>query len=74
MIEDPENENVLYCGTDMGVYMSKDGGKKWIPLNGNIPAAVAVDDMFIHPRDKKLVIATYGRGVYVLDDLSLLKK
>lgn len=74
LIEDPENENILYCGTDMGVYMSKDGGKKWLALNGNMPAAVAVDDMFIHPRDKKLVVATYGRGVFALDDLSLLRK
>jgi photosystem II stability/assembly factor-like uncharacterized protein len=74
LIEDPDSPTTLYCGTDMGIYMSNDLGKKWVALNGNIPAAVAVDDMFIHPRDKKLVIATYGRGVYVLDDLSVLKK
>ncbi|MBL0273503.1 MAG: hypothetical protein IPQ06_10625 [Chitinophagaceae bacterium] len=61
---------LLFCGTDMGIYMSKDLGKKWTPLNGNMPASVAVDDMFIHPRDRKLVIATYGRGVYVIDDIS----
>ena len=73
IIEDPDQADILYCGTDMGVYMSKDGGKKWIVLNGNLPAAVAVDDMFIHPRDKKLVIGTYGRGVYVLDDLNKLR-
>lgn len=69
LIEDPDRANVLYCGTDMGVYMSKDLGKSWIAINGTMPAAVAVDDMFIHPRDKKLVIGTYGRGVYVLDRL-----
>jgi photosystem II stability/assembly factor-like uncharacterized protein len=73
IIEDPDNAGVLYCGTDMGVYMSKNAGKSWIALNGNLPVAVAVDDMFIHPRDKKLVIATYGRGVWVLDNLSVLK-
>ncbi len=73
LIEDPEKENVLYCGTDMGAYITKDGGKNWVSINGNLPAAVSVNDMFIHPRDKKLVIGTYGRGVYVLDDLSLLK-
>jgi photosystem II stability/assembly factor-like uncharacterized protein len=73
LIEDPDRPNVLYCGTDMGVYVSKDMGKSWIAINGNMPAAVAVDDMFIHPRDKKLVIGTYGRGVYVLDDLLKLK-
>jgi len=74
VIEDPDNENILYCGTDMGAYITKNGGKNWIAINGNLPVAVAVDDMFIHPRDKKLVIGTYGRGVWVIDDLSLLKK
>jgi photosystem II stability/assembly factor-like uncharacterized protein len=69
LIEDPDKKNVLYCGTDMGVYVTKDGGKNWLSLNANLPVAVAVDDMFIHPRDKKLVIGTYGRGVWVLDSL-----
>jgi len=69
LIEDPDRANVLYCGTDMGVYMTKDAGKNWISLNTNLPVAAAVDDMFIHPRDKKLVIGTYGRGVWVLDML-----
>ena len=72
IIEDDKTGN-LFCGTDLGVYMSKDGGKKWIALNANMPASVSVQDMFIHPRDKKLVIATYGRGVYVLDDMNILK-
>ena len=73
IIEDPDHADVLFCGTDMGVYMSNNGGRSWIAINGNLPVSVAVDDMFIHPRDKKLVIATYGRGVWVLDDLELLK-
>jgi hypothetical protein len=73
LIEDEENENTLYCGTDMGVYISKDGGKKWSAINGDLPVAVSVNDMFIHPRDKKLVIGTYGRGVYILDDLRPFK-
>ncbi len=73
IIEDPDVKNVLYCGTDMGVYISKDGGNTWLAMNGNLPASVSVNDMFIHPRDKKLVIGTYGRGVYVIDDLSKLR-
>jgi photosystem II stability/assembly factor-like uncharacterized protein len=73
IIEDPDIANVLYCGTDMGVYISKNGGKSWDAINGNLPASVSVNDMFIHPRDKKLVIGTYGRGVYVIDDLSKLR-
>ncbi len=71
--EHPDSSNILFCGTDFGVYMSKDAGKKWIAINGNIPASVSVNDLFIHPRDKKLVIGTYGRGVYVLDDLKSLQ-
>lgn len=73
LIEHPKNSKILFAGTDMGVYMTKNGGVNWIALNGNIPVSVAVDDMFIHPRDLKLVIGTYGRGVYVLDDISILK-
>jgi len=73
IIEDPDRDNVLYCGTDFGAYISKDSGKTWMAINGNIPASVSVNDMFIHTRDKKLVIGTYGRGVYVIDDLSSLR-
>jgi photosystem II stability/assembly factor-like uncharacterized protein len=72
IIEDDRTGN-LFCGTDLGIYISKDAGKKWNSLNANMPASVSVQDMFIHPRDKKLVIATYGRGVYVLDDMNVLK-
>jgi photosystem II stability/assembly factor-like uncharacterized protein len=71
--EDPADPSVLFCGTDMGVYLSRNGGKNWLCLNANLPAAVSVNDLFIHPRDRKLVIGTYGRGVYILDDLSVLK-
>ncbi len=73
LVEDNVTKN-LYCGTDFGVYVSKNGGKKWIALTGNLPASVSVNDMFIHPRDRKLVIGTYGRGVYVLDDISAMSK
>ena len=68
--EDPKRKDVLYCGTDMGVYLSKDGGKTWASLQGNLPASVSVNDLFVHPRDYNLVIATYGRGIYVVDDLA----
>ncbi|MGI8584661.1 MAG: WD40/YVTN/BNR-like repeat-containing protein [Chitinophagaceae bacterium] len=72
IIEDDKTGN-LFCGTDLGIYISKDGGKKWLALNADMPASVSVQDMFIHPRDRKLVIATYGRGVYCLDDMNVLK-
>ncbi len=71
--EDANNPSILYCGTDMGVYVSKDAGKSWHSLQCNLPAVVSVQDLFIHPRDKNLVIATYGRGIYVMDDISSIK-
>jgi photosystem II stability/assembly factor-like uncharacterized protein len=72
--EDPKNPNVLYCGTDMGVYLSRDKGRSWQSIQGNLPSSVSVNDLFIHPRDMNLVIGTYGRGVWVLDDISRLNK
>jgi photosystem II stability/assembly factor-like uncharacterized protein len=66
MIEDLDSPETIWCGTDMGVYKSLDGGKHWFCMNGNLPTSVSVSDMFIHPRDKKLVLSTYGRGIYFL--------
>ena len=71
--EDPVNKNILYCGTDMGVYVSRDAGRSWQSIQGNLPATVSVQDLFIHPRDLNMVIATYGRGVWALDDLTRLR-
>jgi photosystem II stability/assembly factor-like uncharacterized protein len=64
--EDPTNASILYVGTDMGVFVSKDGGAKWDVLGGNLPSAF-VHDLVIHPRDKMIAIATHGRGLWVLD-------
>jgi photosystem II stability/assembly factor-like uncharacterized protein len=72
--EDPKNSNVLYAGTDLGIYINKNKGASWQSLRGNLPATVSVQDLFIHPRDNKLVIGTYGRSVWVLDDISNLQK
>lgn len=65
--EDPFNTSILYCGTDLGIYTSKNGGKNWQSVQANLPVSVSVQDLFIHPRDNKMVIATYGRGVWVLE-------
>ena len=64
--EDPVNENILYVGTDMGAYVTTDGGKTWMALGGNL-ATVYVHDLIIHPRDNVIVIATHGRGMWALD-------
>ncbi|HET9055568.1 MAG TPA: hypothetical protein VFN30_01855 [Chitinophagaceae bacterium] len=72
--EDPRNPNVLYCGTDMGVYVSKNRGVSWQSLQCNLPLTVSVQDLFVHPRDNNLVIATYGRGIWALDNIEALRK
>ncbi len=71
--EDVKSENVLFCGTDMGIYVSRDAGMSWVSLQNNLPATVSVQDLFIHPRELNLVIATYGRGIWVIDDVSVLR-
>lgn len=64
--EDDINPDLLFIGNDHGVYLSLDRGKHWLPFNQNIPA-VPVKDLQVHPRDRDLVVATYGRGVYITD-------
>jgi len=64
--EDPKNKNVLYVGTDLGVYVSINSGKSWQVLANNLPTTF-VHDLIIHPRDDILVIATHGRGMWALD-------
>ncbi len=66
--EDPKVRDILYAGTDTGVYVSRDGGKSWNVLGGSLPTSY-VWDIAIHPRDNALVIATNGRGMWLIDDL-----
>jgi photosystem II stability/assembly factor-like uncharacterized protein len=63
--EDPVNQDILYAGTDGGVFVSKDGGKRWDVL-GTLPFSY-VHDLAIHPRDNMIIIATHGRGMWVMD-------
>ena len=64
--EDPKNKNVLYVGTDLGVYVSVNGGKTWQSLPKNMPTTY-VHDLIIHPRDDIMVAATHGRGMWAMD-------
>jgi photosystem II stability/assembly factor-like uncharacterized protein len=70
--EDPENPNLLFVGTEFGLYVSIDGGEQWARFEGNLPQ-VPVRDLAIHPREHDLIIATHGRGIYILDDLTPLR-
>ncbi|HEY5416048.1 MAG TPA: hypothetical protein VIK41_14520 [Gemmatimonadaceae bacterium] len=67
--EDPDREGLLFAGTEFGMYVSFDNGKRWQPLQLNLPAT-PVTDLKIHKKD--LVLATQGRGFWILDDLTPL--
>lgn len=71
--QDPRNPNLLYAGTEFGVFASWDMGKQWHNLRNGMSAA-PVRDLLVHPRDNDLIIATHGRGLYILDDLTPLQK
>ena len=70
--EDPANQNVLYACNDFGVYATINGGQQWNVLGGNL-SSVQIMDIIVHPRDRVLVAATHGRGVWVLDVSGLQK-
>lgn len=70
--QDYLNPDLLFAGTEFGVYFTIDGGKEWLALSSGLPA-VSVRDMTIQKRENDLVIATFGRGFYVLDDYTPLR-
>ena len=71
-MEDPAERDLWFAGTEFGLFFSKDGGKKWVQLKGGMPT-IAVRDMAIQKREGDLVVGTFGRGFYVLDDLTPLR-
>ncbi|MCH3883066.1 MULTISPECIES: VPS10 domain-containing protein [Tenacibaculum] len=73
IIEDPENANLLFLGTDDGLYISINAGQKWTKWTNGFPT-VPVKDLVIHPREQDLVIGTFGRAAWVLDDIRPLRE
>lgn len=72
--EDPKNPNLLYVGTELGLFASYTGGNDWIRLGlKNLPF-VAVHDIKIHPRENDLILATHGRSVWILDDAAPIQQ
>jgi photosystem II stability/assembly factor-like uncharacterized protein len=71
--EDPKDKQTLYVGTDLGVYISIDGGQSWNTLQKALPSTF-VSDLIIHPRDDMIVISTHGRGMYAMDARVLRKQ
>jgi len=71
--EDLVNRDLLFLGTELGLWVTLDGGKQWAHYKGGDLPAVAVRDLAIHPRDDDLVIATHGRGIWIIDDIRPLR-
>ena len=71
--EDPKNRDLLYAGTENGLFASWDGGARWVSIRNNMPPA-PVRDIVIHPRDNDIIVATHGRGIYILDSASAFQE
>ena len=71
--EDPVNRDLLFLGTEFGVFFSRDAGASWAGLKLNMPT-VAFHDLLVHPREHDLIAATHGRGLWILDDISALRR
>ncbi len=71
--EDLVNRDLLFVGTEFGLWVSLDGGRQWAQYKGGDLPNVAVRDLAIHPRDHALVIGTHGRGVWIVDDITPMR-
>jgi len=71
--QDHVNANLLFAGTEFGLFVTVDGGGHWVQLKGGVPVA-QIRDLAIQKRETDLVLATFGRGFYVLDDYSPLRE
>ena len=73
IVQDHVNSNLLFVGTEFAVFVSIEGGGQWTPLTGGMPP-IQVRDMTVQRRETDLVLATFGRGFYILDDYSALRE
>jgi photosystem II stability/assembly factor-like uncharacterized protein len=71
--EDYDNPNLLFAGTEFGLYVTLDGGRDWKRFSNGLPT-VRIDDILIHPRDRDLIVATHGRSFYIADDITPLEQ
>jgi len=71
--EDRVKPDLLFVGTEFGLFLTVDGGRQWAQFTGNLPN-VAVRDLAIHPRESDLIIATHGRGVYIVDNITPIRQ
>ena len=73
MTEDPKNSNVLYSGTEFGLFVSPNRGGTWTRFKGNVPT-VPIHEIVFHPRDNDMILATHGRSIWILDDATPLQQ
>ncbi len=73
LTEDTKNADVLYIGTETGLFASLDRGKSWRRIKGNLPT-VRIDEITIHPRDNAMILATHGRSIWILDHLEPIQE
>jgi len=71
--EDTVNKNLLFLGTEFGLFVSLNGGENWMKWTHGVPT-VPVRDLAVHPRENDLIIATHGRSLYIIDDISPLRE
>jgi photosystem II stability/assembly factor-like uncharacterized protein len=71
--EDTVKPSLLFVGTELGLWISLDGGARWAELKGGNFPSVAVRDLQVHPREHDLVLATHGRGIWIVDDITPLR-
>jgi photosystem II stability/assembly factor-like uncharacterized protein len=74
VVQDPVEPKLLFLGTENGLFVSIDEGKNWTRWTNDYPAGVPTMDLIIHPREHDLVIGTFGRAIYVLDDIRPLRE
>jgi len=72
IVEDHVDPNLLFVGTEFGLFVTQDGGSSWSAMKGNFPT-IAVRDLEIQARENDLVVGTFGRGIYILDDYTPLR-
>jgi photosystem II stability/assembly factor-like uncharacterized protein len=72
--EDPRKANVLYAGTELGLFVSYDEGGQWFPLGRKKLPAASVHDLLIHARENDLIVGTHGRGLFIFDDATPIQE
>jgi photosystem II stability/assembly factor-like uncharacterized protein len=73
LTEDQRNADVLYIGTETGLFVSIDRAKSWVRITANLPT-VRIDEITLHPRDNAMILATHGRAIWVLDHLEPIQE